>query len=313
MSRTGAPRRGFAAPNGGAASLDPAWVHRRKALRLRAAVGARTAPGPSLTLGALGALVAESAGLDTTPAAQSRAFAAYLRQCAAFAATPPFSPTADKILGFLYTELDRGISNTHLGSTASALLAYFTAAGSPLSALDTQRVKAGRRLLEVEFPAEVRRARPLTDAALLRIRAYLDSFMRRGNLFALGWWAMLNLGYGGLYRGCELLGSALDWAQVTFTRTRAHAWALVVDSPFRKTNKRTRDADADVHVAPPRADEPLLDPFLAMQAYASAAGKKMGEAGGPVFPAREKRSGAPARSDGEDTDNAARSHLRWLI
>jgi hypothetical protein len=258
-------------------------------------------------------LVAAAAGLHETPAAQSRAYAAYNRQCAAFAATPPLPPSADKVLGVLYAELDRGMSNSHLGSTATSLLAYFTANDTPLSAMEVQLVKDGRRLLEVEFPSEVRRARPLTDAALLRIRAYLDPFLRRGDLFALAWWAMLTLGYGGLYRGCELLGPVLDWSQVTCTRTRAGAWSLVVDSPFRKTNKRTRDADVDVHVVPPRLDVPALDPFLAMQAYASAAGKTMGTAGGPVFPERLKRTGALARSDGDYTDNAARGHLRWLI
>lgn len=313
MSRAGAPRRGYAAPEGGASSLDPVWVHRRKALRLRTAVGAQMVPGPALTLGAVGALVVKSGGLNDTPTAQARAFAAYTRQCAAFAGTPAYPPTADKILGFLYTELDRGVSNTHLGSTTSSLLAYFAATGSPLSAHATQLITAGRRLLEVEFPAEVRRARPLTDAALLRIRAFLDPYLRRGDLFALEWWALLTLGYGGLYRGCELLGSALDWSQVTYTRTRAGAWALIVDSPFRKTNKRSRDTDVDVHVVPPRSDTPALDPYLAMKAYADAAGKRMGVAGGPVFPARHKMTGAIARRDAEYSDDAARSHLRWLI
>ena len=289
------------------------WAKRRKVLTLRSAV---EASGPSLlsSLSELGARVAAAGGISGPSASAQAAFAAYKAQCRVHSNTPPMPLSVEKILGFLYAEMDRGRSNTDLGKVTSALLAYGATVNEVLPPSDLQLLKVGRRLLAVEFPSEVRRARPLSDASMLRVHAFLAPFLARRDLFALSWWAKLTVGYAGLYRGCELLGSALTWEQVTSVPCpRLGVRALILDCPFRKSDKETRDLDKDIHVVPPRLDLPALDPFKAMFAYASARGARLGEGDASVFPQFRKTDNSPARSDEEYPDGAARAHLRWIL
>ena len=299
------------APTGGAGSEEVIWKRRREGLTLRASVLSTSVPcGATLT--DVGAHVILQGKLLAPSSGASSAFAAYERQCRLHGDTPPLPPDSSKVLGFLFTELDRGLSNTGMGSLVSALTSYFARAGYPLSDDEKSLVSDGRRLLEAEFPSEVRRARPLTDASLLRVRSYLDPYIRRGDLFALEWWALLSTGYAGLYRGGEVLGDALTWEQVTTIRTREGHPALVLDVPFRKASKNVRDKDVDVHVVPARPGS-VLDPYPAMKAYADASGARFGTRSGPVFPLRSKMTGLTARPDGAYPDGAARAHLRWLL
>lgn len=320
MSTPGAPRMvlpyikgrtGFAAPTGGAGSEEAIWKRRRKGLTLRASV-LSTSVSRGATLTEVGSHVISQGKLLAPSLGASSAFAAYELQCLRHAGTPPLPPDSSKILGFLFTELDRGLSNSGMGTLVSALTTYFARAGYPLSDGEKSLISDGRRLLEAEFPSEVRRARPLSDASLLRVRSYLDPYIRRGDLFALEWWALLTTGYAGLYRGCEVLGGALTWEQVTSIRTRDGYMALVLDVPFRKASKNVRDKDVDVHVVPARPGS-ALDPYPAMKAYADASGARFGTRSGPVFPLRFKKTGLTARQDGAYPDGAARAHLRWLL
>ena len=271
------------------------------------------APGPSEGLGAIGARFATAGRLGAIPASAARIFKAYEAQCVAHG-TPPRPFDCDKALGFLYVTMDRGLSNTGLDGTASSLLTYMNCVSEGLSAADENRLREGVKVLSFEFPSEVRRSTPLTDADLSRVRVFFDPFLRRSGIWALSWWALLTLGYAGLYRGGELLGDALTWSQLRSRRLADGSIAVVLDCPFRKTNKNTRDKNYDVGVVPPRTGAfAYLDPFTALAALARASGAAWGQGSTPVFSLRAKLTGKVTRPDAGYPDGAARSDLRWLL
>ena len=271
-------------------------------------------PGGRSTLGQLGAAVALAAGIGSPSAAQSRAFASYTRVCLDYDDTAPLPFTPDKVLGFLFAELDRGLSTVTLATSSSALLAYARQSGAALDAAELAQIRQGVRVLNFEFPAEVRRASPLTDDAMRRVYIYLLLFLQRLDLWAVSWWALLCLGFSGLYRGGELLGDAMTWEQLTEVRLPDGSWAVSVDCPFRKTTKTTRDLDFDVGVVPPRSGQwAFLDAHAAIARLALASGHSWGEGSSPVFSRRAKLTGEVTRSDGGYPDGTARADLRWLL
>jgi len=311
-SKPGAPTRGYASAKGGATSSEATWKRRRSSLSLRASV--RSASTGVVSLASLGALVGRAAKLDEPSAAQARAARDYERVCEAHGDSAPWPLSADKVLGFLFAELDRGLSNTGLSALSSALQGYARRSEAPLSPAEAERTRLGVKVLDFEFPSEVRRSRPLTDAIMRRVHIFLEPYLRAESIWAASWWALLCLGYGGLYRGGELLGAAMTWEQLSESALPDGTPVLVVDCPFRKVNKSTRDKDYDVGVVPPRTEgDSWLDPYRAVTFFAHVSGHKLGEGQDPVFSRRVKRSGACVYSDGAFPDGVARADLRWLL
>jgi hypothetical protein len=230
--------------------------------------------------------------------------------------------TPEKIVGFLVGECLRGISSQTLRGRLAALRRYLLDnPGTPGASAATNAAASAvytRTLgwLEKEFPGEVQRKNIFDDATLRKMRAFLDPFLRRGDLFALSTWSMLLLNCSLGCRNVHLRGRAFTWSQVTPLMMRDGTPTLAADLPYSKANRGRRDKQFDGVPVPRRSsDDRDLDAYLAFVRYASALGLTIdGTGSDAVFPSRHRLSGALKNAIEQDTpEHVQRADLRWIL
>jgi len=289
------------------------------AINVRAEAGARQEAGSKpMTLAELSGHVDSAAAARRAAGSGNRAWGRYVQACSDYAGAAPLPLTPEKVLGFALCECLRGISSSSLKATCISLESHVREEGWEMSGWDTlapSRIRRGLDALVHEFPTDVVRAKPMTDVIMRDVRAYLEPYLARGDLYALMWWAMLSVAYAGCLRSIEFLGDALTPQQVRVTHGPGGSM-LELDLPFRKTHRNVRDEESDRVTLPPRrrADADL-DALPAMQAYAVAAGIDLGTGPAPMF-VRRRRSApcgeVPERKPGYQYQTSL-SELRWIL
>jgi len=298
------------------------WRRRSRGASLASGVAADVAAragtgrGP-MTLGDLAAHA--MAATASATGAGAAAWRRYVAACAAYGDTPPAPFTPAGALGFALCECLRGINSSGLSAAVAAALRHAEDTGVEMQGWNDagrRTVSRGLRALAADFPAEVVRARPMTDEVMLAVHAYLGPFLARGDVYARMWWAMLTTAYAGCLRSIEFLGDALTPGQLSVSSVAGGRDMLELDLPFRKTSRNERDAEMDRVTLPPRPPaERLLDPLPAMRAYLVAAGLELGTGDEPLFERRRRDpTGTPWPESAPCYSYAASlRELRWLL
>ena len=242
----------------------------------------------------------------------------YLRACAEYE-TAPWPTTVDNVVGFLLQRCLEGYSSATLGAAASAVLRDPRAGPAP-SETETARIRGAVKRMSVEFPFERHHVRPLLDPELELLHAHLLPWLRKRNTFALGFWAMLLVARDGCLRSVEFLGGkrgkrGLLASQVTRVTLADGSPTLLLDVPFRKTSLHKRDKALGGVALPHRSDaDAHLDAYLALDAYATAAGTVLGRSAFPLFPRRSRVDGHVLDAVYGDYSYAtALTDFRWLM
>lgn len=271
------------------------WLRRSRGAFFAAAVAsdaeARRREGDTLRLVDLYKHVAVGVAARRQQGQGAAAWRRYETSCHEWGGAAPLPLTPEKALGFGLGECLRGISTSNLGQTLKALVGHAEDEGYATDGWDPaarRRVAAGVAALKTDFPAEIIRAAPMTDAVMRQVRRYLQPYLNRGDLYATMWWSMLTAAYAGLLRSIEFLSDALTPSQV-YLEDGDGGWMLGLFLPFRKPSRTELDRESD-HITLPRrpAAEADLDPLPAMQAYAAAAGITLGVGTGPLYVRRRK-------------------------
>jgi len=243
----------------------------------------------------------------------------YVAACDRHGGTPDLPVTPEKVMGFALGECLRGMSTRQLPDAVGSLLRHAEEeelAMGGWTAKSRRRVDGVVALLCEEFPAEVIRARPLTDEVLRQVRAYLAPFLDRGDRWALMWWALLTLSYAACLRSIEYLQGALTAAQISVvTLPCSGRQALCLDLPFSKGRRNVRDGERDRVAVPRRSDaDQDIDAFPAVQAYMAAVGHRIGVSERALFEPRNRTTGDPKDPlFGVYKYSTAMRDLRWLL
>ena len=266
----------------------------------------------------IGRLGLDAVRLKVQSGPAASAWRSYLAACIGHGRTPPTPVTADKLCGHVVTMFLNGLSPDTVSNYVSGVIKYAVTESLLQGVVDAVRAQVSglRRVLETEFPGEKQRVLPLLDAELLQVHAYLRKFLDRGDLWAMGWWAMLLVMRDCCLRSNEALGGALTGRQLTRVQLSDGLPTIVLDVAFSKTHKAMRDREKDCVVISRRPKAPTLDAYRALDAYLVRCSLPVGPTGAStsVFPERFKTSGARRfPMTGDYPYQNALDDLRWLL
>ena len=229
----------------------------------------------------------------------------------------PLPLTPEKALGFALAECMRGVSTAQLNARLASLRAYAAGEELPMAGWgpgSTRLLAMGVAALKREFPAEIIRARPMTDEVMRAVRAYLRMYLDSGHVYAHMWWSMLTLAYAGCLRSVSFLDAALSTSDL-YISVRGGIRRLEADVAFRKTSRDRKDEGRDRLTFPGRGGTDAdLDPLRALESYAAAAGLTIGSGDRPLYERRRRASGQlwPEARPGYSYHSSLKE-LKWLL